>query len=116
MLVALLDLLDYQSRRVVLPERIWRNKILVTHAEVAAYLEVEIPQAVTSPSFINHDKLFPDRYCHYVTLPMNRAGERRYLKVVIEYNRGAAPEDFEGTIISVYRVGRVPAKEMRIWP
>jgi hypothetical protein len=114
--VAILELLDFRSRRVVLPAGIWKNKILVAHPEVEPYLETEIPKAVTAPAFVNVDKLFVNRHCHYLELPLNARRERRYLKVVIEYHEGTTPEVIEGTILSVYRVGRVPAQEARIWP
>jgi hypothetical protein len=100
----------------VLPDGIWTNKILVVHPEVEPYLDVEIPQAVFAPAFVNVDKLFANRHCHYVELPLNARRARRYLKVVIEYDHGPTPDETVGTIISVYRVGRIPAQEARIWP
>jgi len=111
-----LDLLDHLGRRVTLAESTWFQKILTKHPRVANFGTVEIPRAVSTPDFVNLDKEYMERACHYLVLEANSRGQHRFLKVVIEYNGGTTNGKVEGKVISIYIASRVPSSEVRIWP
>jgi len=116
LLLSNLTFLDYRLRTVTLSEQSWHVKIVGKHPRVIDHLDGNIPRAVQSPSFVNHDKSFENRRCHYLELPRNIKGKQRFLKVVIEYNGDATRADVQGKIISIYIASGVPMQETRAWP
>ena len=82
---------DPEGARVVLPVRVWREKVVGDHPEIEPYLSNILP-VVSEPDHTAPDPTFENRTRYYV----RHAGPSRWLLVVVSYEQKPA------RIISVF--------------
>ncbi len=80
----LASVIDQDGREVVLPARIWSEKIALGHPELADYLEA-VMQTVERPDHIERDDL-PGRTRYY----RRNIGPSRWLLAVVSYEQDQA--------------------------
>jgi hypothetical protein len=76
---------DPDGFRVVLNDALWREKIVLDHPEMAAYLE-DVLRAVSAPDHMASDPNFVARRRYY----SHGVGPSRWLLVVVSYEQTPA--------------------------
>ena len=82
---------------VVVPAKLWRDKILRDHPELATHLD-GVLQAISEPDMILNDPVYERRRRHY----LRGAGPSRWLLVVLSYEQEPA------RVISAFGVRKDP--------
>lgn len=70
---------------VVLPTRVWNDKLLRDHPELEAH-RADVLRAVSEPDHVAVDPVYEDRRRHY----LKDAGPSRWLLVVVSYEQEPA--------------------------
>jgi hypothetical protein len=73
---------DLQGARVVLLARIWREKVLLEHTELATFTD-DVLRAVTSAEHVEVDPVYPERRRYFAS----GIGPSRWLLVVVSYEQ-----------------------------
>jgi hypothetical protein len=73
---------DLQGARVVLLARIWREKVLLEHTELAAFTD-DVLRAVTSAEHVEVDPVYPERRRYFAS----DIGPSRWLLIVVSYEQ-----------------------------
>jgi hypothetical protein len=73
---------DLQGARVVLLARIWREKVLLEHTELATFTD-DVLHAVTSAEHVEVDPVYPERRRYFAS----DIGPSRWLLVVVSYEQ-----------------------------
>ena len=60
------ETVDPQGTRVVLPARIWQEKVLLEHAELATFT-ADVLRAVTSADHVEVDPVYPERKRYFAS-------------------------------------------------
>lgn len=76
---------DATGARVVLPARVWNDKLLRDHPELEAH-QADVLRAVSEPDHVAADPVYEDRRRHY----LKDAGPSRWLLVVVSYEQEPA--------------------------
>jgi len=76
---------DATGVHVVVPAKLWRDKILRDHPELAAHL-ADVLRAIAEPDRILPDPVYDGRRRHY----LRGAGPSRWLLVVVSYEQEPA--------------------------
>jgi hypothetical protein len=76
------ETIDPQGIRVVLPARIWREKVLLEHTELATFT-ADVLRAVTSADHVEVDPVYPERKRYFAS----DTGPSRWLLVVVSYEQ-----------------------------
>jgi len=76
---------DPTGIRVVVPEELWRGKILRDHPELGSHLAAVL-RAVAEPNRVLPDPVYEQRRRHY----LRGAGPSRWLLVVVSYEQESA--------------------------
>jgi hypothetical protein len=79
------EVVDPSGSRVVLLGRLWREKVLRSHPELARHLDAVV-DAVLSPDHLDADPVFEERRHYY----RRNAGPSRWLLVVVSYEQEPA--------------------------
>jgi hypothetical protein len=79
------ETLDPESRRVVLLDPLWSDKIVRAHPEVEPYL-TEVLRVVAAPDHVAQDPAFAARTRYYA----RGVGPSRWLMVVVSYEQTPA--------------------------
>lgn len=76
---------DPGGTRFIVPARLWREKILRAHPELAPFLD-DVARAVAAPDHVVNDPVYEDRRRYY----LRSAGPSRWLLVVVSYEQEPA--------------------------
>ena len=76
---------DPSGALVVVPGRLWREKVLRDHPELGPYLD-DVLRAIGRPDHVVSDPIFDGRRRHY----LRDAGPSRWLLVVLSYEQEPA--------------------------
>jgi hypothetical protein len=76
---------DPKGVRVVVPARLWREKILRDHPELESHL-ADVERGIANPDQVLPDPIFESRRRHY----LRGAGPSRWLLVVVSYEQEPA--------------------------
>lgn len=76
---------DTTGTRVVMPVRVWNDKLLRDHPELEAH-RADVLRAVSEPDHVAVDPVYEDRRRHY----LQGAGPSRWLLVVVSYEQEPA--------------------------
>lgn len=76
---------DPDGVRVVIPSRLWSQKVLRDHPELEPHLE-DVVRTVAQPDHIGADPIFEHRRRYY----LQGAGPSRWLLVVVSYEQEPA--------------------------
>jgi hypothetical protein len=76
---------DPNGARIVLLDRVWRDKVVVDHPEVAPLIG-EVLDAVAAPDHVEPDPIRRDRTRYY----LHNAGPSEWLLVVVSYEQEPA--------------------------
>jgi hypothetical protein len=76
---------DPDGNRVVVPLKLWREKVLQDHPELGPHL-ADVLQAISNPDHVASDPAFDDRRRHY----LRNVGPSRWLLVVLSYEQEPA--------------------------
>jgi hypothetical protein len=79
------EVVDPSGSRVVLLGRLWREKVLRSHPELARHLDAVV-DTVLSPDHVDADPVFEQRRRYY----RRNAGPSRWLLVVVSYEQEPA--------------------------
>lgn len=76
---------DAAGARVVLPTRVWSDKLLHDHPELAAH-RTDVLRAISEPDHVAANPVYENRRRHY----LKGAGPSRWLLVVVSYEQEPA--------------------------
>lgn len=79
------ETLDQSGTRVILLDRVWREKVLRDHPELDSHLDAVL-RAVEAPEHVEDDPVFPERRRYY----LRGAGPSRWLMVVVSFEQEPA--------------------------
>lgn len=73
---------DLEGLRVVLPARVWHEKVLSDHPEMDAHIN-DVLRAVSKPDHVAIDPVYDERRRYY----LRNAGPSRWLLAVVSYEQ-----------------------------
>jgi hypothetical protein len=76
---------DLNGMRVVLLRRVWQEKVVVDHPEMASFVD-DVLETVSDPDHIEPDPIFRDRIRYYA----RDLGPSEWLLVVVSYEQAQA--------------------------
>ena len=106
---------DRFGRDVVLTRRCWSDHVLRRRPYFAGQERI-VAQALTSPTFVNHDVDYRDRECFYVPSPLPYPYGGLWVKVVVAYTPAIALGRAAGTVVTVHLTDKEKPGEVRKWP
>jgi hypothetical protein len=99
---------DQWGREIVLTRSQWRTHVLVRYADIQG-TESMIADTLTSPSFVNHDRVYADREIFYRPSPRARPVGSLLVRVIVRFG-------VVGQVVTAHLIESAPRKEIRKWP